>query len=256
MTSLRRSALVAGVFYLITFISSIPAWFLLQPVLSNPEYVVSAGADTQVTFGAFLDLVTAFAGIGTAVALYSVVKRQHEGFALGFVTTRLVEGAVILIGAVSLLAVVSLRQAAPAAGEAGSMIAAGRALVAVHDWTYLFGPGLMPVLNALMLGTVLYRSRLVPRIIPALGLIGAPLLFSSTIGTMFGVNDTQSAWTGVATMPIFFWELSVGLWMTFKGFNRFAPAALAHAAAEDAKQEGSLPALAPAATAAPAAGTA
>ena len=219
MTSLRKTALVGGVFYLITFISSIPAWFLLEPVLSNPDYIVSAGADAQVTFGALLDIVTAFAGIGTAVALYSVVKRQHEGFALGFVTTRLIEAAVILVGVVSLLSVVTLRQAAAAGAEAGSLIALGQALVAVHDWTYLFGPGLMPVLNAVMLGTVLYQSRLVPRIIPTLGLIGAPLLLSSTLGTMFGINDSQSLWTGIATMPIFFWELSVGLWMTFKGFN-------------------------------------
>lgn len=223
MTSLRKTALVGGVFYLITFISSIPAWFLLEPVLSHPDYIVSAGADAQVTFGALLDIVTAFAGIGTAVALYSVVKRQHEGFALGFVTTRLIEAAVILVGVVSLLAVVTLRQAAAAGAEAGSLIALGQALVAVHDWTYLFGPGLMPVLNAVMLGTVLYQSRLVPRIIPTLGLIGAPLLLSSTLGTMFGINDSQSAWTGIATMPIFFWELSVGLWMTFKGFNPAAP---------------------------------
>jgi hypothetical protein len=56
-----------------------------------------------------------------------------------------------------------------------------------------------------------------------LGLIGAPLLLSSTLGTMFGINDTQSAWTGIATIPVFLWELSVGLWLTFKGFNPSAP---------------------------------
>src|SRR5688500_13951747 len=141
MSSMRMTALVAGVLYLVTFISSIPAWFLLEPVLTNADYIVSAGADLQVRLGALLDLVNAFAGIGTAVALYSVVKREHEGFALGFVTTRLIEAAAILIGAVSLLAVVTLRQAATGA-DAGSLIAVGRALVAVRDWTYLFGPGL------------------------------------------------------------------------------------------------------------------
>ena len=223
MNSVRRAALVGGVFYLITFISSIPSWFLLEPVLSNPGYIVSGGADTQVTWGALLDVVTAFAGIGTAVALYSVVRRQHEGLALGFVTTRLMEGAVIMVGVVAELAVVSLRQANATGAEATALTALGRGLIAVHDWTFLFGPGLMPVLNALMLATLLYRGRLVPRLIPAMGLIGAPLLLSSTLGTMFGVNDTQSAWTGIATMPIFFWELSVGLWLTFKGFNPSAP---------------------------------
>ena len=93
MNSDRRTALVAGLFYLATFISSIPAFFLQEPVLTNPDYIISSGSDTQVTMGSFLDLVTAFTGIGTAVALFSVVKRQHEGFALGFVTTRVMEGA-------------------------------------------------------------------------------------------------------------------------------------------------------------------
>lgn len=170
-----------------------------------------------------LDVVTALAGIGTAVALFSIVKRQHEGMALGLVTTRVMEGVLIFIGVVTELAIVTLRQDGAAGGDAASLVPVGRGLIAVHDWAFLFGPGLMPVLNALLLGTLLYRSRLVPRLIPAVGLIGAPLLLSSTLGTMFGINDSQSAWTGIATIPIFCWELSVGPRMTFKGFNPSAP---------------------------------
>jgi hypothetical protein len=223
MTSIRRTALVAGICYLLTFIGAIPAYFLQEPVLLDPNYVIGPGADTRVILGSFLDLVTAFAGIGTAVALYSVVKRQHEGFALGFVTTRVMEAAIITVSTVALLTVVALRQEGATGAEATTLTVLQRALVDVRDWTFLFGPGLMPVLNAVLLGTLMYRSRLVPRIIPTLGLIGAPLLFSSTIGTMFGINDAQSVWTGIATVPIFFWELSVGLYMTFKGFRTDAP---------------------------------
>jgi hypothetical protein len=223
VTSIRKTALVAGICYLITFISSIPAYFLQEPLLTNPDYILGSGSDTRVILGSFLDLVTAFAGIGTAVALYSVVRRQHDGFALGFVTTRVMEGAIIVVSTVALLAVVSLRQEGTTGAEATALTVMQRGLVDVRDWTFLLGPGLMPVLNALLLGTLMYRSRLVPRLIPTVGLIGAPILFSSTIGTMFGVNDTQSLWTGLATMPIFFWELSIGLWMTFKGFRTDAP---------------------------------
>jgi hypothetical protein len=223
MDSMRKTALVAGVLYLITFISAIPAVFLIDPVLSNPNYIVSAGADTQVLFGAFLDLVNALACIGTAVALYSVVKRQHEGFALGFVTTRIFEAAVIVIGVVSLLAVVSLRQAGAAGTDAAALVAVGQALVAVRDETFLLGPSLIPGLNALLLGYLMYRSRLVPRVIPVLGLIGGPLLLSAVIGIMFGINEFGSAWHGIAVAPIFLWELSLGLWMVFKGFNPSAP---------------------------------
>jgi hypothetical protein len=219
----RKTALVAGILYLITFVSAIPAVFLLDPVLTDPRYVVGTGADTQVVFGAFLDLVNALACIGTAVALFSLVKRQHEGLALGFVTTRMLEAAVIVIGVVSLLAVVTLRQEAAAGADAASLIAVGQALVAVRDWTFLVGPGLMPAFNALLLGTLMYQSGLVPRAIPVLGLIGGPLLISSTLATMFGINDALSVWTAIATLPIFFWELTLGLWMTFRGFRPSSP---------------------------------
>jgi len=223
VTSARRTALVAGILYLVTFASAIPAVFLLDPVLNDPNYIVSSGADTQVTLGAFLDLVNAFACIGTAVALFSIVKRQHEGFALGFVTTRMFEAAVIVIGVVCLLAIVTLRQPDATGAEATALVTLGEGLVAVRDWTFLLGPSLMPAFNAILLGWLLYRSGLVPRIIPTVGLIGAPLLFLSTVGTMFGVNDPTSVWTAIATLPIFLWELSVGLWMVIRGFNPSAP---------------------------------
>jgi hypothetical protein len=242
MDSMRKIALVAGVLYLITFISSIPAVFLLDPVLSDPNYVLGAGADTQVIGGAFLDLVNAIASIGTAVALFSVVRRQNEGFALGFVAARMFEAAVIVVGVVSLLAVVTLRQAGATGADAASLVTTGRALVAIRDWTFLLGPGLVPGVNALLLGYLMYRSRLVPRLIPTLGLVGGPLLISSAVGTMFGVNDAVSVWSGVALVPIFFWELFLGLWLTFKGFQRSAPL-MVQAAAQAASLDGSATAV-------------
>lgn len=220
----RRAALIAGVLYLITFISSIPAVFLLDPVLSDPGFVVGDSGGTQVLWGTLLDLVNAFACIGTAVALYPVVKRQSQGLALGFVTSRLMEAAIIVVGVVSVLAVVTMQRDGVA--DPVSAVTVSQGLVAVRDWTFLLGPGLMPAFNALLLGTLMYRSRLVPRVIPLLGVIGAPLLMSSTVGTMFGINETVSLWTTIGTIPIFFWELSLGLRMTFKGFDRTASEAL------------------------------
>jgi hypothetical protein len=218
MDSTRKTALVAGVLYLITFASSIPAFFLLEPVLSNPNYIIGPGADTQVALGALLDLVNALAAIGTAVALFSVLKRQHEGFALGFVTSRMFEAAVIVIGVVSILSVVTLRQDGAAAGDAASLVPIGQALVAVHDWAQILGPGMAGV-NALLLGTLMYRSGLVPRWIPATGLIGGPLYLSSVVGIIVGVTEPGSAWQVIGGAPIFVWELALGLWMTFKGFR-------------------------------------
>jgi len=155
------------------------------------------------------------------VALFWVVKRENESFALGFVGTRLFEAATIVIGVVCILAVVTLRQPNATGADAATLVAIGKALVAVRNRTFTLGPSLMPALNAIMLGTLMYRSRLVPRVIPAAGLIGAPLLISSAILAIFGITIT--IWSLIAVIPIFFWELALGVWMVIKGFNQSVP---------------------------------
>jgi hypothetical protein len=217
----RKTSLAVGTFYLVTFAASIPALFLLGPVLNNPDYIVSAGTDTSVLLGCFLDVVNALACIGSAVALFSIAKRQHEGFALGFVTTRLLEAAVIMIGVVSLLSVVTLRQnvAGTAGADEASLVAVGQSLVALRDWTFLLGPNLMAALNALLLGTLMHRSGLVPRLIPTIGLIGGVLLLADVTVIFFGGYDLGSVWHGIAAAPIFVWELSLGVWLVVKGFT-------------------------------------
>ena len=223
----RANSRAAGIFYLLTFASSIPALILLAPVLNDAGYVTGPDQDTRVLWGCLLDTVNALTAIGSAVAVYSVVKRQNGSMALGFVTSRLVEAAVVMTGVVSLLAVVTMRQEFAASGaDAASVTVAANALVSVRDWTFLFGPGLMPVFNALLFGTLLYRSRLVPRLIPTVGLIGAPLLLAAFMANVFGVFAQVSTASFLLTLPIAAWELSVGLWMTFKGFRPEAVAAL------------------------------
>ena len=218
----RRVAFVAGVFYLLTFIGSIPASILLPPALSGANYITGAGADAPIGLAAILEMVNVLTCIGTAVAVFSVVKRQHESLAVGFVATRLFEGAVITVGVVSILAVAGLRQTIATGADAASVVPVATALVGVRDWAIVIGPG-MAGFNALMFGTLLYRARLVPRAIPALGIVGAPLMISWVIGTMLGITGPFTVWQGIAVAPFFIWELVVGLWMTFKGFNRSAP---------------------------------
>ena len=213
MDSLRKTALVAGVLYLLTFVS-IPTLALYSSV-RGANYIVGAGPDTPAIVGGVLELIVALAGVGTAVALYSVVKRQNEGLALAFVGSRILEGAAIVTGVVSLLSVVALRKA----GAGPDALVTGRALVAVYDETMLLGQTLMPCVNALLLGSLLYRSRLVPRVLPTLGLLGAPLLLACVIARMFGVIDAASVWSVIATVPIALWEFSLGVWLVVKGFK-------------------------------------
>src|ERR1700689_5438835 len=187
MTSLRKTALVAGAFYLITFIS-IPTLALYGPVKNHRDWILSSGSHTGVLVGGFLEGIVALAGIGTAVALYPVVKRQNEGVALGFVAARILEAAMIFTGVISLLSLLTLRQdlGGAAGANAAALVTTAASHVAIYKWTFLLSQSLMPAINALLLGSLLYRSRLVPRVIPAMGLIGAPILLASVIATLFG----------------------------------------------------------------------
>jgi Domain of unknown function (DUF4386) len=205
--------------FLITFITSIPAFFFYVPVLDDPRYIVGAGADISVQWGAFLELLLIIANIGTAVVLYPVVKRVNEILALGYVTARIVECVFIAIGILSLLTVVTLRQEA-AGADGGSLVAVGESLVALHNWTRLLGPGfVVGVGNGLILGYLMFQSALVPRGMAVLGLIGGPLIIASGVVVLIGVIEAGSVWQAIATIPEFFWEMSLGIWLTVKGFN-------------------------------------
>jgi len=216
LNPLRKTALVAGALYLLTFVS-IPTIALYGPVHER-TYVTGPGPDTGVFVGGVLEMIVAFACIGTAVVLFPVVKRQNESAAMGFVAARTLEAATIVIGVASLLSVVALRRA----GAGPDAVVTGQALVAVYDKVFLLGQSLMPAVNALLLGTLLYRSRLVPRILPIIGFIGAPLLVAATTATMFDVIDRTSAVAAVAALPIAVWEFSLGVWLLVKGFNQSA----------------------------------
>ena len=220
MTSTRKTALVAGIFYLITFIS-IPTLALYGPIKNHQDWILSSGSHTAVLVGGFLEVIVALAGIGTAVTLYPVVKRQNEGAALGFVTARVLEASMIFAGVVSLLSLVTLRQhlGGAAGANTAALVTTAASHAAVYNWTFLLGQSLMPAINALLLGSLLYRSRLVPRALPVLGLIGAPLLIVAVIAALFGAIGQYSSVAVLLALPIAAWEFSLGVWLVVKGFR-------------------------------------
>jgi hypothetical protein len=242
MDSMRKVALVAGILYLITFIS-VATLTLYSPVLKDPAYILSSGGDTGVRWGALIDVIVALAGIGTAITLYPVVRRQNETFALGFVTSRVIEGAMLLTGVLSLLSLASLHQVAAAAGaDSTALLTSGASFVGTYNAAFLIGGTLMPAMNALLLGYLMYRSGLVPRLIPAIGLVGGVLMTSSVIGQILGINEKISVWSLIALLPIFAWELSLGLYMAIKGFKSTSPLMVA-AAGRAVGEDGAPPAV-------------
>ena len=213
MNALRKYSLAAGVFYLLTFVS-IPTLAMYRPVRAA-GFVTGPGPDTPVIVGALLEMIVALAGIGTAVALYPIVRRQGEARAVGFVASRVLEGATIYVGIVSLMSIVTLRRAG--AGTGALVVAQG--LAAQYQWTFFFAQSFIPAINGLLLGTLLYQSRLVPRWLPTLALIGAALLVASWFGILAGLISAISPIAALSALPIAVWEFSLGVYLTFWGFR-------------------------------------
>ncbi|WP_458780535.1 DUF4386 domain-containing protein [Arthrobacter sp. D3-16] len=217
----RKTSLAAGVLYLLTFVS-IPTLFLYDGVKTDPGYIAGPGPDTIVVVGGMLEVIVALACIGTGVALYPMVKRQNEGLALGFVGARILEAGAIFAGVVALMSIVSLRQA----GAGDDALVIGQALLAQNAWTTLLGQGLIPAFNALLLGSLIYKSRLLPRVLPVFGFIGAPLLIAGAVGVLFGLWGPVSPLTGLGALFLAIWEFGMGIWLVIKGFNPAAVATL------------------------------
>lgn len=221
MSSTRRTAVVTGVFFLVAAFPAMAALALYQPVLGDADFVLGAGGDGGARVGAFLEILVALSVAGTAITLYPVLRRQHSGFALGYVCGRLLEATLIVVGIISLLAVVSLRT--EAAGSDEGLLAVARSLVAVHDWTFLFGPNFALGVNTTLLAWLMLRSRLVPRWIPVLGLVAGPLIFASATAVLAGLYDQVSVAGTVAALPVFAWEMSLAVYLLGKGFRTESP---------------------------------
>jgi hypothetical protein len=209
----RNASLAAGIIYLLTFVS-IPT-LALYGSIHQPNYILGSGSDTRVIIGNILEIIVALAGIGTAVALYPVLKKQNEGIALGLVGSRVLEAATIFAGVMFLLTVVTLRQTS--AGK--DAVGISHTLVIMYDRMFLIGQSFMPAINDILLGFLLYKSRLVPRGLSLIGLIGGPVLIIGDISVVFGAIGQHDPSTALFAVPVALFELSLGIYLTVKGFK-------------------------------------
>ena len=217
----QRTARIMGAWFLGTFVFSIPAFFFIEPILDQADYVLGSGQDTRISVGALLEILLAISGIATAVVIFPIVKRVSESIALGYIASRTVESILILIGVLSLMSVVALRQDFAATGSPeGSLADVAGALVAVHEQTRLLGPQFCAGLgNGILLGYLMWRSRLLPRPMVMFGLVGGPLALLAGIGVLLGAWETTSGLPVALTAPEAIWELSLSVWLLLKGFR-------------------------------------
>jgi Domain of unknown function (DUF4386) len=214
----QRRARIFGVLFALTFVTSITGYILYDPVLNDADYILGDGADTRVQFGALCEILLAITNIGTAVVLWPIVRRQSETLALSYVASRVVESTIIVVGLISLLSVVTLREDLAGGGaDAGTLTVAGEQLVAIHDWTFLLGPGFCVGVNGVLLGWLFYKSGLVPRWIAMFGLVGGPVLFAGAIAVLFGAYEPGGA--SFFALPEFIFEAAITIYTIWKGFR-------------------------------------
>jgi hypothetical protein len=215
----QRHGRIFGVLFILTFVTSIAALILFQPVLDDPAgYIAGDGKDNQIYLGAFLEFFLVITNVGTAVALYPIARRQNEALAIGYVGARIIESTFIAMGIIFVLGVVGLRHDLPSADDAAFTLAA------LKDWTFLFGPGLIvPWGNGLILGYLMYKSGLVPRRMAWFGLIGGPLLLFGSFGVLFDWWEAGSTVPSLAVIPEIIWEAFLGIYCAIWGFRKDSP---------------------------------
>jgi len=213
MNPLRKTSLVAGVLYLLTFVS-IPTLSLYRSI-HEPNYILGNGSDMPVIFGGLLEIIVALAGIATAIVLYPVLKKQNEAMALGLVASRILEAGTIFVGVAFLLSIVTLRRDGAGAGA----LATSHALVALYDRIFLLGQSFLPAVNDLLLGFLLYKSRLVPRALSIIGIVGSVPLVAAYIAILIGSIEQRSVLAGMSALLVAVFEFSLGVYLIVRGFR-------------------------------------
>jgi hypothetical protein len=216
----RKISLAAGLFYLLTFVS-IPTLALYGQVKSA-NYILGAGPDTAAILGGLLEIVVALASIATAVVLFPMLKKHSEMGALGLVASRILEASTIFVGVAFILSIVTLRQA----GAGADALVTSHVLATLYDRIFLLGQSFMPAINDLLLGFLLYRSRLVPRALSLVGIVGGPVLIAGYLAVMLGLVGQHAPLADLSAAPVALFELALGIWLTVKGFDKSAVTSL------------------------------
>ena len=217
----RRISLTVGILYVLTFVS-IPTLALYKPVKDDAgAFVLGRRQHRRVAVGRSVRGHRRPGRHQHRRSAVPVTKRVSQTAALGFVAARLVETCLIFVSVVSLLTIMTLRNdvAGTAGTDSASLVTMSHSLVATYNWTFLLSQSLMPVACDLLLGYVLYRSALVPRILPIVAFIGAPLLLASDVAVYFGAYSQVSPIAVLAALPVAVFELSLGIWLIIKGFK-------------------------------------
>jgi hypothetical protein len=225
MNSNKLAAKMVGVLFILAAVSAVAGVLLYDPFLTSSDYLAKGSEYyNQVVLGAVMELILVISAVGTATIMFPLLRKYNETIALWHVCFRFLEAVVITIGIISVLALLTLSKEYVAGGATNiaSYQASGTTLKAIHDWTFSLGPNFMLGINTMMYSYIFYKSKMVPRFIPILGMTGATLVFICAFLVMFDVIDQVSLWGGLLALPVAANEMILAVWLIVKGFNESA----------------------------------
>ena len=225
----RTSEIIVGILFIVAAVTAIIGLLLYDPILKGPDYLTNGSEHAnQVVLGAIMELLLVVSAVGTATTMFPILRKYNETIALWHLCFRFLEAIIITVGIISVLSLLTLSREFVAAGAAdtASYQASGILLKAIHDWTFLLGPLFMLGINTMMYSYIFFKTKLLPRFIPILGMTGATLVFINALLVMFGVIEQISTWGAILALPIAANEMILAVWLISKGFNKSALANL------------------------------
>ena len=223
MKTERKTAVIVGVLFIAATAASLLGNALTGSILAAPDYLAGVAASAnRVIIGALLTFLAAAGSAGIAIALYPVLKKHHEGLALGSVGFRLIEGVFYIVDALCLVAVVVVSQHAVSAGgqNVSTLQTIGDLLLAIGDLAGFVFAVLAFCLGGLMYYFIFYQAKLVPRWLSIWGMIALVLLLAAVLVTLFdGEPFSVSGNLIYLALPIALQELVLAVWLIVKGFN-------------------------------------
>ncbi|MEH7523750.1 DUF4386 domain-containing protein [Bacillus sp. JJ1503] len=229
MNSNKKAAKIVGVLFILAAVSAVAGLILYDPILNSPDYLINGTEHAnQVVLGALMELILVVSAVGTATIMFPILRKYNETIALWHVCFRFLEAIIITVGVISVLSLLTLSREFVALGspDPASFQTSGIVLHAIHDWTFLLGPNFMLGINTMMYSYIFYKTKLVPRFIPILGMTGATLIFICALFVMFGVFPQLSVWGAILAIPVAANEMILAVWLIVKGFNQSALASL------------------------------
>ncbi|MEW9053034.1 MAG: DUF4386 domain-containing protein [Neobacillus sp.] len=229
MNSNKKTSKIVGILFILAAVTAVIGLNLYDPILNGPDYLRKGSEHAnQVIVGAVMELILVVSVVGTATAMFPLLRKYNETIALWHVCFRFLEAIIITVGVISVLSLLTLSQEFVAAGapDPSSYHSSGIILKAIHDWTFLLGPLFMLGINTVMYSYIFYKTRLVPRFISLLGMTGALSVFVCSFFVMFGIFPQISFWGAILAVPVAAYEMILAVWLIVKGFNEKAMATI------------------------------